>query len=373
MSLNDVTHILGQFVLPLLFAFGAIGNLLIILYFSFVNTNKSNRRHRNYNNKHNITRNLRTLSSYHYLVIQLAWIDFLACVGSSIIVYHYHSYDHPWRLGGFGCKIAFPFLLHVCPLVSCWTLVLLSYERYRRITLPFRLKRVGKKEYAIASLVITVVAVLFHLPTIVQTRVVVSSSGASRNNTSGVESTLCYNGIQTFGTVNSVLYRVANRLLDCAIPAALMCYFYRRMSACMKTDGALLLANNSLNSQQRNRVALRTLKNLILVYVMCVFPGRLLVLTQLAITQFVLGAEASRQNTSLFSFVHLLLGLLYTSNNAVNVLVYARLIEGFRRFLKRLFTCGYLSCCFCDAGKSTLMIRQLRMKLIVNKRAVMDD
>ena len=251
---------------------------------------------------------------------------------------------------------------------------MLSYERYRRINLPFGRTRIGKRVYALASLVICVVAVLFHLPTIVQTRVVnvvivstdvndtvsqrdvgaVEVAGVSEN----VDGVLCYNGIQTFGTVNAVLYRVANRVLDCVIPVALMCYYYRRMSACMKTDGILLLqaaktttatavtTSNNYNSksQHRNRLALCTLKNLILVYVFCVFPGRLLVLTQLVITQFVLGADVSHQNASLFSFIHLLLGMLYMSNNAVNVLVYARLVHGFRHFLKRLFTCGYLEC-----------------------------
>ena len=462
MSLHDVVHILGQFILPTLFAIGAIGNLLIIVYFGFVNQNNNGgrsgavARHRNIvirNKQHQIKDNngrvndsedynnnvyelkslkdsrennnrdynsrngqkkrihhyqgnnssnaataptrLRKLTSYHYLIIQLALIDFLACVGSSLVVSHYHSYDHPWRLGGFGCKIVFPFLLHVCPLVSCWTLVLLSYERYRRITVPFRRRRNGKKEYAAASLVVLVLAVLFHLPTILQTRVVVmnpnddsltsivnkvinnSSFGSpsprdlnsvgvkgigaviaesvNRVRTSG-ERSMCFNGIQTFGTITAVLYRVANRLLDCLVPAALMCYYYRRMSACMKTDGALLSAaiTNSGKSQQRNRLALRTLKNLILVYVMCVFPGRVLVLTQLAVTQYALGAEASRRNAPLISMVHLVLGLLYTSNNAVNVLVYARLVKGFRRFLRRLFcTCAYLhrlrwSCCPCS-------------------------
>ena len=256
-----------------------------------------------------------------------------------------------------------------------------------------------------ASLGICVVAILFHLPTIVATRVVVVVSSGGVNGTSSlksgsavgdvsenVESTLCYNGIQTFGTVNAVLFRVANRMLDCVIPVALMCYFYRRMSASMKTNSALLLAvtttTNSTKSQHRNRVALWTLKNLILVYVFCVFPGRLLVLMQLAITQFVLGADMSRQNASLFSFIHLLLGMLYMSNNGVHVMVYARLVQGFRRFLKQLFTCGYLRsrlqrpcrsrcCCYCVSGgsgqSSGFMLRQLRMKLVVNKRRVAEE
>eukprot|EP00111_Clytia_hemisphaerica_P011630 TCONS_00034179-protein len=297
---KDVLHIFGSFVLPPLFALGALGNILIMAY--FINVNK---------------RNFKTMTSYHYLIIQIAFVDCLICVGSCLIVYHYHSYDHPWKLKAFGCTVVYPVLLHICPLISCWSLVLLSYERYHGISKPFH-KSLHKKHYLLLSVLICFVSAMFLFPIIRETRVIGQT---------------CFNGIQSFRTSVAVIYRIANRFLDCFIPAALMCYFYRKMSRGLKMDAML---NSMTSCQRRNRLALKTLKNLILVYVLCVFPGRLMVLIQMVVLQLV-----QTSDPTLFSCIHLFLGFLYTSNNTVNVFVYARIIADFRRFLRSIVT---LSC-----------------------------
>ena len=51
-------------IIPIFNGIGAIGNLLIIVYFMKINWNK-----------------LKKMSSYHYLLINLAVADFIVCAG----------------------------------------------------------------------------------------------------------------------------------------------------------------------------------------------------------------------------------------------------------------------------------------------------
>lgn len=88
-------------------------------------------------------------------------------------------------------------------------------------------------------------------------------------------------------------------------------------------------------SKKRNRVALRTLRNLIIVYIACVFPGRIVVAGIHIDDNY--QTEGRRDY---FNLVHELFSLVSLFNNVVNVFVYAAMIKDFRKFILSIFTFG---------------------------------
>ena len=71
-------------IFPIIFGIGSFWNLLIIIYFVKINT-----------------KNLRKMSSYHFLMISLAFADLCVSLGTSII--YPFSKRPSWELGEFGC------------------------------------------------------------------------------------------------------------------------------------------------------------------------------------------------------------------------------------------------------------------------------
>ena len=114
---HNVSHILAyviRILLPVLLGIGSFWNILVIVYFIRINGKK-----------------LKKMSSYHFLVINLAIADLITTVASAI--YYHYAVQTSWELGEFGCVFMMSFVGYVCPLASTWILVLISYARYRSI------------------------------------------------------------------------------------------------------------------------------------------------------------------------------------------------------------------------------------------------
>ena len=116
----------SRLVCLLITLIGLFGNLFIIIYFIKINYGK-----------------LQRMSSYHFLLIQLAILDFLVSVFFPISLY-IGTYQI-LEMDSLECLIS-KFIYFILPLMFCWVLVLLSYERYRSLAHPFRPK-VNKRIY----------------------------------------------------------------------------------------------------------------------------------------------------------------------------------------------------------------------------------
>ena len=305
MDNNKLTKI-GEVIFWIIVPLGASGNLLIISYFLKIN----------FGNK------LTKMSLYHFLIIQLAIVDLMTSVITSITISKF--YEPAWRLGSFMCTFGYPFLISILPYVSYWILVLISYERYRSITQPFAI-RGTKCKYSIIIFLIIVICCLAFIPFMSKTRVKIDAH----------ENRKCEDGMRNFSATNYVFYALFLRTLDCFLPASLMYFFLRRIQNWMNKDVNQLPLTEE--SKKRNSLALKTLRNLIIVYITCVFPGRLVVTG--------LHVEDNFRTDGIrfsFKFVHELFSLVSLLNNVVNVFVYAVMIMDFRRFILTLITFGRL-------------------------------
>ena len=144
----DVRNFIHNKIQTPMLCFGVLGNLLIIVYFLNLNWNK-----------------LRRMSSYHFLLINLAICDALACGGTAFL-FHFL-----WELDKFGCEYVMNVFVNICPMASCLLLIIMSYARYRRIVTPFK-KRLNKKQYSIVCVVIWILSSLTYLHYFINRKVV---------------------------------------------------------------------------------------------------------------------------------------------------------------------------------------------------------
>ena len=306
-ELRKLGDVIGKNIFWIIVPLGAFGNLLIIAYFL----------------KINFAIKLTKMSLYHFLIIQLAIVDLITSVITSITISEF--YKPAWRMGSFMCTFGSKFLISILPYISCWILVLISYERYRSITQPFAI-RGTKCKYSIIIFLIVAICCLAFIPLMARTKF---KKDAHNNNPR------CLEGTKIFSATDYIIYELFRRIFDCFLPATLMYLFFRRIQNWMNKDVNHLPLTEE--SKKRNSLALKTLRNLIIVYICCVFPGRLVVTGLNAEDNF-----RTDRRRIYFSLVHELFSLVCLLNNVVNVFVYAVMIKDFRRFLLTVITLGRL-------------------------------
>ena len=193
-------------------AIGVIGNLLVIIYFMKINMKK-----------------LKKMSSYHFLIILLAFTDLFICM---------HMFPFIIPNAPFNWSVLFGVLA-----ATFLVLTLLSFERYRNIVHPFKGKI--KKRWFLAIYI-------------------------------GTLFVFCsYNFVML--NEDSIWYIILNLLLlfcETIIPLILMVYFYTRINKKIKESQTLL--NTNATQQQllkRNKKAVKTVKCMVDRYLHCVrFP-----------------------------------------------------------------------------------------------------
>ena len=269
----------------LLFLLGAIGNCYIIAYFLC---------------KHKDS--LREMTSYHFLITLLAVVDFLVSLEKvswylKIGLGIEHFYRAMWLIES------------TLRSFSCWMLVIISYDRFRSIVHPFKRKLSKQRLLAICTGNLLVIFLLY-LPLVLR---------------------------RTMSDLEGLLWIFCdNTLLDLIIPFSLMYWFYRRIVRKIKnnTKVQITICNNKHVLEGRSR-AIRTLKILIVVYFVCVIPGRVYISTDELLFRH-LGISLSYKTQAYLYYAAE--ALLYL-NNMLNVVVYAFTMKDFRMTLVSIFTC----------------------------------
>ena len=298
-----------EYIQPVLMGlFGGAGNLLIILYFLKTNI-----------------KSFKKMSSYHFLIINLAVADFLTCIGTSVFF--------PFLVKGdvqakrFACHYGVDFSAGVCPLTSCWILVWLSYSRYRSIVEPFK-PGFSKRKWACVCTLTWVLSQLVFLYLLFKRRFI-------------EEHQFCIIDVNDLNIFVQMLCLMA---IDCVLPVSLMTYFYHQMKRKLFEEERKNTFTLNDQSRRRNRIALRNIKNLNIVYAVFVIPGRFID-ALVYITLWLDLNDGFLFNELFKHYLSLIYALSNTAvylNNACNIIVYIKLVSGFRRFLADIFCCGFL-------------------------------
>jgi len=280
-----------------LFLLGILGNLLIIIYFTKVNT-----------------KNLKKMSSHQFLIIMLAFTDLFVCIAAPFS--WYYSEDFGLRVTSFMCHFRIV-SVRISPMFSVWILVLVSFERYRNISHPFQ-KRIKKRSFFIvyASTLILVSAIYIYPSFLMK-----------------------FDNGKCWLEPNSdlLLFMCFEFLPDCVLPPVCMVYFYKKICRTINEPGDGLRVPNSTvlqPHQERNRTAKNTLKWLIIIYFCCIVPGRLIELIRTFLIYY---------NHNLWWLSFDIAFIMRFVNNVINGVVYESIIKGFRRFLLQFVTLSLLS------------------------------
>ena len=292
-----------------LLTIGVIGNGLIIGYFVKINKKK-----------------LQKMTTYHFLLTYLAFVDIVVSIGVPLSYFNREN----WWSNEFVCKYSNLFLGMTLPSYSVYILVMVSYERYRKMVYPFKTP-IKKKILSIFLFFLIVAGIGFYFP-------LMNAHEMENNECLSLTTLLQSKIIITVYFVGGIFY-------DCLIPSAIMVWFYFKISANIKefhnTSKTLDQNHKQTNAKQdlqiyaRKRVALKTLRTLIIMCILFITPGRIF---SAAVMLIVVKAPSFyRQHYIAFSKAYNLMEISVYLNNMGNVFVYAWLIVGFRGFLKRAF------------------------------------
>ena len=337
--------------IPLL-TVACFGNLAIAVYFTRI-----------------YRRRIGKMSCYHFVIVLLAVVDFVTVTydGATSIFARQKIRGPDMNLLGLSVVISFQLSMTTA---SCWVLVLLSCERYRSIVHPFK-RRLRKRDVCIIFTVGWLVCVTLYI-------------------------ILCYSLlIRSSNRADTLMpIMVVTLALDCAIPSVFMAIFCTRINryigksearlrcksdnleatlttsrttiAERTTDGDnsdndhisyansrntlskrnnnsnIINNNNNKNNNNRrqrsNRNASKTLRNLILLYAVLVWPGRIVIFNNSLLLKF--DYFFFIENYRLLNIIEEVSGTWILLNHMVNVFVYAILIRDFRLFLWKLMSCG---------------------------------
>ena len=272
------------------------------------------------------------MSGYHFLIIQLAIADLVISFFAPISIFtEENKIFGDSGVRDFICKASLFFAMGF-PTVSCWLLVLLSYERFRSILHPFKPKPTKMK----LQIICTLIWISFTLTSI------------KRSLKNEIRSGICF----AIPDIEYLIYLAFTVTMDSFIPVALMTVFYRRMSKKLKSEENLTAQNN--RNQRCKKQALKTILFLTIIYVIFVVPGRLaaFVLNFMVAFDPKLIVGSSGQKIILDIWRTFLVFWVYM-NNFTNIFIYVALIKGFRRFLISL-------CCPCRTNQIKGPLRQSR-------------
>jgi len=271
-----------------LYVIGVIGNALVIIYF-LKNNGKP----------------LRHLSSYHLLIVQLAIVDFIICLMLSV--------------GNWDATIFQPVPVYLVWTVvdtltslSCLFIILLAFERYKRIVHPFE-TRIHKKTFLVISLAATILLFVVY-----------------------------YLFLGYLEQITIIPERVLMHVvMECIVPVLLMSYFYieiRRGIYSLK----IVTNAGACNKRQlkKKKKALDTLKFLNLMYVLCIIPARILNLSIRFTDMF---HEIPSKYFFALNHAYNFTNFSFCVNNMINVFGYAKIMTDFRRYLTRIFTCNFIT------------------------------
>ena len=269
---------------------GVIGNLLIICYFAIQNK-----------------KNLRKMSTYHFLLLLLAVVDFLVCVMElPSILMELMSFSE--RFFEF---VTLPFH-ELMNLQSMFGLFFVSLFRYQSIVHPFKPKWT-KIRYFFTYLISLIISFLFFTPHLLERQKIIN---------------LHEHSLLVSNTVISLLF------LETLI------IMYYKMSK-------VLEESQESRSKERTKKALKTLRNLVLLYaVSLVFTRIILVCIQILIpADFYM--QISESGFFAITLIENIAFEMTILNNVGNFFIYLKMMPEFRHFMRNLLCCG----CNCNTTK----------------------
>ena len=191
------------------------------------------------------------------------------------------------------------------------------YDRFMLVvSTDFFRPRINKKKYGLACLCIWIFAFLTQI-----------------NDFIGIDFS-----IEVFQIVKTFIHYV----LESFLPFAIMLFLYHKIKKRLNAEENENSFALSDQSRRRNRKAVRTIRGLVLLFLLTVIPGRVFNILNLVLINY--GSDSkSPFSMVLFVFMTILLPLytlIFFMNNILNIFIYAKMIPGFRRFLLTVFSFG---------------------------------
>ena len=312
---------------PVFFAAGCIANIIIIIYFLTRYVGKQSRKttpiplatSRDHTTIKIVTRR-RKMSSYHFLLILLAIADLFCCMILLVA-----SYQHMWQSNKWYCRLG-SLIMESCSLFSICSLVLLFYEKYRGIVYH-RQEPLRKRKYLLMSIACFLFSWAVYIPEIFEVR---------------LQDKACVLRKSYIKTEFFALFSWY-RFIDTLLPTALMSIFRWRISIYIHNVTNNLSGNGGTlrrrtPSDINRRAALRTINWLFGFYTLLIVPWRIVYTVSEYYVYF--NNDFVQKHNKIIDLGKCVLILLLFMNNVVNIFVYLVLIPNFRRFVKKIFSCG---------------------------------
>ena len=301
---------------------GIIGNIIIITYF-IGKVYKFQ---------------IKKLSPYHFMTIQLAVVDLCLCtcviISDPIIIYPpiiFEAFDH--------VKMSLS-------TTSCWVLAMLSFERCRTIVNPFKIA-LKKRYILLACLLIWICPALLYLSDLLLLDLYKVTEDRKDQ-----------------GRIQFAIM-VAAIIFDCVLPTTLMGYFYfmirrtlkkrdREMRKSVHRAPARIVpsiessrsessvSKGHIRENKRHRDASKILLKLCIIYMVCVWPPRLVFASVSYIAIHHELFEFFLEYFFTIEAINYFLRAWVYVNSIANVFVYGFLDEDFRHFLLKVLTLGCL-------------------------------
>ena len=318
------------FLVCTLLTTGCVANIIIITYFLSKYVGKQSRKATSIplatSSDHTtikIVTRRRKMSSYHFLLILLAIADLFCCVILLTI-----NFLHMWRSTNWYCRLI-SLIEESCFMFPVCLLVLTFYERYQGIVYH-RYKQLRKRTYLLMSVACFLLSWAVFIPKIF---------GVELQEDQGCVLRESYTKIEFF-----TLYSWY-RFIDAVLPTALVFNFRWRISKHIHNvtnslsgfDGTRRRTPSNIN----RKAGLRTINWLFFVYTLLIVPWRIVGTVMLYFKYF--HKDFVQKHKNVFYFGKTIVILLLFMNNVVNIFVYLVLIPNFRRFVKKIFSCGILS------------------------------
>ena len=296
-----IIDIISLVQLTAVFVVGTFGNLLVVYVFGW----KKRKRRR----------------PFALLLLILGIVDFLASfLIPTLFIYGTVTFYQHWHFGFYGCKIIqsiFPMTITI----SQGTLVLISYERYRVITNPFR-RQLSKPFIFVWLTILLVLSMLIVSPYTKSLKII-------------VDDTYSLNTCMPTGANQPELFifSIANILRDISSTIVLVTFgiLSRRV---MNVDDDSLVSSYRVNRKAQNaRKARKMLIIVALVFTVCVVP---LDLFQLIIySLFQADPKTIGDHYKFIMSCNTFLTTIQICNSATNVIIYSKMHKDFTRNLFR--------------------------------------
>lgn len=284
-TINEITRQIYVIVAGIIILIGLIGNFLVVLYFLVKDKHRT---------------------AYKTFLMILGIVDFIACLG-----FLSQWLDRATKMSTFGLLACTLMPLRViCVCISSSLLLGMSFERYYGITKPFSPKKVEVKHVYIYLFIAIIFWFAYCTPSFLEAKF---QNGNCR---------YIYTYISR-DVMNSIL--IGREVLKFAVVVMIMIYFYFHIKKALRCQ-----QQNFSNPAiaKRNESALRTLKVLIILFIICIG-----VASVESIAYFVISlTRSSGFGAWSYAYTNIVYCFFYL-NSSVNCLIYTRYIDEFRRFV----------------------------------------